>query len=225
MPSIERFVEVRDGAAVLVERKVLRAVSIESLRQSLVSTDIRTPILPPNIFYLKSGEDAIVAITRDQGSKEVQFLTEAPVRIFMPTRVYFVLLQNGQITKIYQFLSKMIPSKDADVLWHAPLANRFESGEICIRGLNLVGQSTPLAERLDNVIDQVEATRYNNDLAGIGVEFAPEVFRTMMGPSTNFKHMLQAWAACTVEKAPEAMLNIGWMPAKTFGQYTSGRLE
>lgn len=216
---IERLIEVRDGTAMLVERKIVKAVSAESLRSVLMSADVRTPILPPNIFYQKSADKMAIAMVRDQGVKEVQFLNEPPVKIFLPVRVYFIHCVDNAIMKVQQFLSKKIPSKDSDTLWQAPFANRYEDGSLCDAGLNIMNSSTPIAERLDSIIEQVEATRFNNDLAGIGVSLAPSEILEAMGPSSNFKFMLLAWATMTANKSVEEMLNLSWVPAGRFSDF------
>ena len=219
---VERIIEVRGNIGLLIERKIVKAVDMESLKSALMSADVRTPILPPNIFYQKSEDKTTIAMVRDQGIKEVQFLNEPPVRIFLPVRVYFIHSRDNVIGKIQQFFSKKIPCKESDVLWHAPFANRYEDGSICDAGLNLMNISTPIAERLDSIIEQIEATRYNNDLAAIGVSLAPHEITSLMGPSTNFKHMLLGWAAMTVEKSVEEILNLSWQSAGRFGDYLDG---
>jgi len=207
----------------LVEETVTDIVDLDEFRRSISLNVVSTPVLPFGcVLYTEKDNDQTLCVMRRAEILDVNQANRI-YKLALPHRLYTFAIRNGQMRHVYQhFMLGMPKDKKAEV-FDAPFPNRVSSGSICQSGVMISPVKEPLPFRVDNVVNQIERTRYNTDHISYAKQAMPPIFSE--GARGTYTQMLDSWRKWTEahEKTWEAELGtIPWRKAGTLESISGG---
>lgn len=212
--------------------------TIKKATRALNQSQIETPIMPfgtvllktdgtTSVFFIQKPPEKVIIRFRSKmtpsGTKPTHYTIAYPWRVF-------ALMFKGSIISDYSLRFAKGPIRTMeDQLYRPPLPNIEKDAQMCM-GLGMVayvGTTGPLSAIADKVIDWVDKSNYNNDLA-TAVGLIPKEMNPPDGFNTNVdaKRSFTLWQAWTkeAERKWRDIVSLSWHPIETFEDFV-GRIQ
>jgi hypothetical protein len=216
----------------------LQRVSHDEFVRLLQDNKISTPILPyGTIWYEHNNTDKIYVIQLPPKKRTIPYYDKY-YELGFPSMVIAVKVSGAMIANVGQAIAlRPIDNFDTD-LFRLPMPNMDNRGFLCM-GFDFDMENTHAVsevQRVRNVIEHIETSKYNNHLLPIG-NWIPDKIRgdykftaqLTAGPDdilkaqTAYYKVLEEWATLTTGDGwLQAVANMGWAPLRKFSEFVRG---
>lgn len=133
-------IEIADGVVRLVQREVVKTVALGSFKQAFLATaGVQTPVLPAGtVMYAQKDRVSLFVLEERPAKRTIRYRKDrqrpdvTEYAIPLPW-VYFVAhFVAFALEGLYVFVSPKRIEDASDVLYHAPLTNRSNNGQVCL---------------------------------------------------------------------------------------------
>lgn len=163
----EHEILVQDNTVLLVERRVVKVVGLDSfLQEAAASSIIDTGILPAGcLSYLKTPKCSMIVLETPARMTTLKHANDA-YRVSMPFLQFYLRLSNVDghttIASCTLSCSKRPVRSKTDALLRSPTPNTYPDGRVCLGGIRVAPGS--LTDTVRDFMQKFWGSPFNNDL-------------------------------------------------------------
>jgi hypothetical protein len=210
----EQTVLIENGVVTLMEKRVIKRVSVSAFNDALASSlGVRTPILPAGcVLYAKHNERAYYLLEQPPGSRQVKF---SPARsrayaIPVPYSYFGVVFHNFALESLFAYFSPRPVQTTAAALCHAPLPNIRRDGHVCL-GEYRFRVTADVPTRVADVVRYFWESEFNEDILEVYQSHMPERIKELTPDGQPY---FAGWA----KLPPEEATALPWVRCSTVAE-------
>lgn len=214
-------IEIADGQVKLVQKNVVKTVSIRDFKTSLLDrVGFRTQILPPGtVLYAQRDQMSLYVLEQPPGKRAIKH-REGKKRgdtveytIPLPWVYFLAVFKTFALDSVYVFFRpSRLEDLDSD-LFFAPLPNMDNNGLVCLGGFRFSVTSS-LPSKVANLTGYYWGSTFNHDLSALYHDKMPREIRELTGEGEEF---FAGWQKLPEDQACKA----GWHAYKSLDEVLS----
>ncbi|MBI3098424.1 MAG: hypothetical protein HYY93_09315 [Planctomycetes bacterium] len=212
-------IEIVDGVVRLVDRTVVKAVSLAHFKESLFSTmGFETPILPPGtVYFAQRRSRSVYVLEQEPCTRTIRYrpgrsgdtMEPKEYTIPLPWTYFISVFQSFAMEELFVFFRRERVEQRRDELCFAPLPNLFDDGKVCLGDFRFdVTSAIPL--RVAGVTGFFWSSIFNVEATVLYEHSMP---REIMERSEALNY-LGGWSRLSLDEA----CRVGWLKAHSLGE-------